>query len=110
MGKAPRKGVKPTLMRRQIIEEDAVRVARNEAESEWDRALDAWEAATFVMAHDPQVGTAVTESGKVRSFVFQGSLTNGMPSITVLYEDQDPFLIIHDVKYWRPTKYEQQIH
>lgn len=97
-------------MRRQIVEQEAVRLALNEAETNWDRANDAWEAATWVMAHDPSVGTAVTESGKTRSFVFQGSVSNGMPSLTVLYEDQNPYLIVHDVKFWRPTRYEQQIH
>lgn len=97
-------------MRRQIVEQEAVRLALNEAEAEWERASDAWEAATWVMAHDPDVGTAVTESGKTRSFAFQGSVSNGMPSLTVLYEDQDPYLIVHDVQFWRPVKYEQQIH
>ncbi len=97
-------------MKRQIVEQDAVRRALNNADDDWDRANDAWEAATWVMAHDPGVGAAVTESGKTRSFVFQGSISNGMPSLTVLYEDQDPYLIVHEVEFWRPTKYEQQIH
>lgn len=97
-------------MRRQIVEQEAVRMALNSAKAEWTRAGDAWEAATWVMAYDPEVGVPVTESGKTRSFVFQGSVSNGMPSLTVIYEDQDPCLIVHDVNFWKPTKYEQQIH
>ncbi len=43
-------------MKRQIVEQEAVRLALNEAEADWERANDAWEAATWVMAHDPPCG------------------------------------------------------
>lgn len=97
-------------MNRLLIEDECVRIARNEAECRFLRACDAWEAATFVIVHDPGVGMALTESGKSRAFTFQGSRSNGMPSLTVIYEDQDPFVIVRDVRFWEPRRYEQQVH
>ncbi len=87
-----------------------MRIAVNKAESEWPRAEMAWEAATYVLAHAPEEGLPLTESGKTRSFTYQGSRSTGMPTVTVLYEDQDPFLIVHDVQFEDAGKYEQQIH
>ncbi|WP_138422061.1 hypothetical protein [Maritimibacter alexandrii] len=97
-------------MKRQIIEEEAARKAINDAEGKWPRAEMAWEAATLVIAYDPEEGKPLTESGKVRAFTYQGSRSIGMPSLTVVYEDQDPFLFVHDVKFWDAGKYEQQFH
>ncbi len=97
-------------MKRQLIEEECVRLAVNEAEGRWARADVSWETATFVIANDPEEGMALTESGKTRSFTFQGSVSIGMPSLTVIYEDQDPFLIIHEVKFWEPKRYVRTFH
>lgn len=97
-------------MKRELIEDECVRVAVNEAEGRWPIARDSWEAATFVIAYDPEEGLPITESGKTRSLTYQGSKSNGMPSLTVIYEDQSPFVIIRDVKFWEPTRYVRTIH
>lgn len=97
-------------MKRTIIEQEPVRLALNEASSRWSRAEDAWDAVVTVLAHDPDAGTPLTESGKTRALTFQGAKAANMPTITVVYEDQDPFLIIHDVKFSAPTRYIPYTH
>jgi hypothetical protein len=82
-------------MNRQLIESEAVRKAVNDAEQQWSRANDAWETVTWVVAHDPDVGVSLTESGKTRSFALHGAQSVGLPDLTIVYEDRDPFILIH---------------
>lgn len=97
-------------MKRQIIEDEAVRLAVNEAEARWPRARDSWDVLLLVMANDPEEGEAITESGMTRSLTYQGSKSNGMPSLTVIYEDQDPYVIVRQAKFWEPKKYVPYLH
>jgi hypothetical protein len=97
-------------MKRGIIEDEVVRKALNDAECRWNRAKDAWEAVTLVIALDPTAGTSLTESGKTRAITYQGSRSNGMPTITVIYEDHDPYLLVRDAKFSEPEKYEPYLH
>lgn len=105
MGRAAGQGAWPAVMKRGIIEDEVVRKALNKAECKWIRARDAWEVLTLTIALDPDVGTPLTESGKTRAATYQGSKSNGMPTITVIYEDQNPFLLVKDVKFSEPEKY-----
>jgi hypothetical protein len=59
-----------------IVEENAARKALDDAEAKWAGAYDAWEAATWVVMHDPFVGIPVTESGKTRSYTYEGAAAN----------------------------------
>jgi hypothetical protein len=79
-----------------IVEEDAARKSLDEAETKWAGALDAWEAATWVLVHDPTVGVPVTESGKTRSFTYEGARSIKQPTITLLYEIRGDTTVIHD--------------
>jgi hypothetical protein len=41
----------------------------------------------------------VTESGRSRSFTFEGARSIDMPTVTVLYEITDASIIIHDALF-----------
>ena len=86
---------------RTLREEEIARNAVNEAlaNSDWPRAEDAWECITWSISHEPSIGVPITESGKIRSFVFEGAKSIGMPTIQVIYEVQDGLIIIHDARF-----------
>jgi plasmid stabilization system protein ParE len=84
---------------RNVIEEERVRRAVDDALTRWPRAEDAWEAVTWVVARDPRAGTAETESGNTRSFTFEGARSIGMPSVTIIYEITEWAIIIHDALF-----------
>jgi hypothetical protein len=69
--------------------------------------MDAWDAATWTIAHDPQAGDAVTESGKTRAYSYEGARSIDMPSVTLLYEiAQGDLIIVHDALF-TDSKYGQ---
>ena len=98
-------------MKREIIEDEPARNALNNAEERWSRANDAWESITWAIMNDPDVGLPVTESGKTRVITLHGARSADIPDITVLYEDNPPFLHIRDAKFKDSTKpYVPQLH
>jgi hypothetical protein len=84
---------------RTLREEDAAARSLNAALERWSRAMDAWEAATWTIAHDPRAGDPVTESGKTRAYSFEGARSIDMPSLTLLYEIADDYIIVHDALF-----------
>ena len=82
-----------------IIEDSRVSRAVDDASLRWPRANDAWEAITWVIARDPLIGVAVTESGKVRSFTFDGAKSIGLPTVTVLYEIEPTVIVVRDAVF-----------
>lgn len=86
---------------RTIREEEIARNAVNEALANpaWSRASDAWDCITWSIAHEPSIGEPVTESGRVRSFVFEGAKSIGMPTVQVLYEVDGDLIVIHDARF-----------
>jgi hypothetical protein len=87
---------------RSVIEDSRVSRAIDDAKLRWPRAEDAWEAITWVIARDPLIGAAVTESEKIRSFTFDGAKSIGLPTVTVLYEMQDLVIVVHDALFQEP--------
>lgn len=79
-----------------LIEQPSVTEAVEGAESKWKRASDAWNAVTWVIAHDPTIGKAVTESGRTRLLVFDGARSIDMPTVRVTYEIGNPDIILHE--------------
>jgi hypothetical protein len=61
--------------------------------------MDAWEAATWIIAHDPKAGKPLTESGKSRAYSFEGARSIDMPSVTLLYEIATDYVVIHDALF-----------
>lgn len=52
---------------------------------EWPRAEDVWIAVEFIIANDPEVGRPMNEAGTVRSLTWEGALSAGLPTLTVIY-------------------------
>lgn len=82
-----------------IREEPAAESAVNDAHARWPRAEDAWEAVTWVLAHDPEVGQPLGESGRLRAFTFEGARSVGMPTVTVVYECLPALVVVHDARF-----------
>lgn len=79
---------------RTIVEEAGVANAIDAAKLKWSRALDSWEALTWVIAHDPECGTALSESGNERAYTFEGARSIGMPTLTVVYEHDRTKIVV----------------
>ena len=82
-----------------IREEAAARRALDAALQRWSRAMDAWEAATWVIARDPKAGDPVTESGLTRAYTFEGARSIDLPTLTLLYEIQTETIVVHDALF-----------
>jgi hypothetical protein len=61
--------------------------------------MDAWEAATWIIARDPTAGDPVTESGITRAYTFEGARSIDLPTLTLLYEVQAETIVIHDALF-----------
>lgn len=94
---------------RGLFEQPHVADAVDEARDRWPRGHDAWEAVTWVIARDPTVGAALTESGKTRAFTLDGAKSIGLPTVTVVYEVGETNIIVHDVRF-EDAKYGQAGH
>ena len=71
---------------RAIREEERARRAVDAAYSRWAMTDEAWQAVTWALARDPySAGPALSESGLVRTFVFEGARSISMPTVRVLY-------------------------
>jgi hypothetical protein len=81
---------------RDVREEERAKRAVDHAADCWPRANDAWEAITWVVAHDPAAGTPETESGNIRSLVLDGARSIGLPTVTIIYEVTEHVILVHD--------------
>jgi hypothetical protein len=86
-----------------LIEQPSAQAAFDDACEKWQGAAIAWECATWVLLRDPNIGDPVTESGKTRSFTYQGARSIHQPSITLLYELRGDETIIHDAKFFEAS-------
>jgi hypothetical protein len=77
-----------------ICEDDVVKRDVDDARERWNRAQDAWDALTWVLAHDPKAGRAENESGTIRSITYDGARSIDMPTILAIYEITADKLII----------------
>jgi hypothetical protein len=84
---------------RTLVEQPAVQAAVDGARDRWPRGHDAWEAVTWVLSRDPIIGRPLTESGKTRAFTLEGAQSIGLPTVTVVYEDQAPYIVVHEAKF-----------
>jgi hypothetical protein len=84
---------------RDIRQERRVSDAVDDAIQRWPAAERAWEAVEFTLAHDPDRGTALNESGTLRAFVFHGAQSASMPDISVTYQVHGEIITIHDAQF-----------
>ncbi len=79
---------------RTIREEAAARFALDAALERWSRAADAWEAVTWVVARDPEIGTPL-----LRAYTFDGVRSLDLPTVTVLYEVTEEVIVVHAARF-----------
>jgi hypothetical protein len=86
---------------RGFIEHETAQAALDDARQsgKWPRIDDAWEAVTWAISHEPDIGQPVTESGKVRSFVSDGARSIGWPTIQVIFDAGADVIVIYDAKF-----------
>ncbi len=89
-----------------LIEENAARLALDAAMEKWSGADAAWQAATWAILHDPLSGIPVTESGRTRSYTYEGARSIKQPTVTILYEFRGDETVIHDANF-REASYAQ---
>ena len=58
----------------------------------------------WVLARDPTRGVPLTEGGQARSFTYEGSWAHEMPTIVVIYDVDDHYVTIHEVRFSNPPK------
>ena len=86
-----------------VREEPDVQLAVDDACERWERARDAWDVITWVLARDPTCGDPMVEGGQARTFVYQGSWAHDMPTIVVLYVIEPPYITIRAVRFSDPA-------
>ena len=84
---------------RTVRDDLEVELAVDDACERWSRAREAWEVVHWVLAHDPTRGDPITEGGQARSFVYVGSWAHDMPTITVLYVIEEPYITIRRARF-----------
>lgn len=91
---------------RTIVEDGDAALELDRAEVRWERAHYAWECITWIVLHDPFVGTAMTESGLTRAYTFDGALSLDMPTATIVYVIEEQRIIVIDARF-EDSKYGQ---
>jgi hypothetical protein len=85
---------------RDVREEEDVRKCVDAAYARWPRTDEAWEAVTWALAHDPfSAGPAISESGLVRVFVFDGARSIGMPTVRAVYVIEPAVVVVRAVVF-----------
>jgi len=80
---------------RDVREDEDVAKAVDAAFLRWPRTEEAWEAVTWALARDPySAGPAISESGLVRTFVFEGARSFGMPTVRAIYVIEPALVIV----------------
>jgi hypothetical protein len=84
---------------RSVIEDSRVSRVIDDAKLKWQRADDAWDAISWIIAREPEIGRPITESGYTRSFTLDGAKSIELPTVTVLYEVTAMAVIVHDARF-----------
>lgn len=69
-----------------LVEDPEAQLALDEAVEKWAGTQIAWEAATWVVLHDNEIGVALTSDGMIRAFTYEGAKSIHQPTITLVYE------------------------
>lgn len=88
--------------RRDIALDDPVAEAVDDACLRWPGADLAWQVVEWGLAHDPQIGLALNESGTVRAFIYDGAKSIGQPDIQVIYEIEGDRIIVRKATFSEP--------
>ncbi|HZQ11473.1 MAG TPA: hypothetical protein VFB31_01540 [Pseudolabrys sp.] len=87
------------LFGRTIRYEDRAHQAIQAAEDKWDDVDEIINAFEWILMRDPELGRILTESGKVRGFLYPGAKSKNEPDVDVIYEVDPQTIIIHDLTF-----------
>jgi hypothetical protein len=76
------------------------------ANERWARAEDSWDAIVWTAARDPELGEALTESGRTRTLTLDGAVSIDMPTVTIVYEVDENGITITAAQF-EESKYGQ---
>jgi hypothetical protein len=82
-----------------LVEEREVTLAVARAVAKWSRAGEAWEAITWILCRDHEIGRAMTESGVTRAYTLPGARSIDWPTITVVYVIEAERIRIIDARF-----------
>jgi hypothetical protein len=83
----------------EFSEEQRVSDSLGEACLKWERAADAWEHVTWIVAKNPKEGTPINESGNLRLLLWAGARSIDMPDVELIYSLNDETIRLLDVKF-----------
>ncbi|PZV37481.1 hypothetical protein B5V02_14370 [Mesorhizobium kowhaii] len=87
-----------------IVEDPEAQFALDDAVEKWAGTPTAWEAVTWVLMRDQDLGTALTEDGKIRVFTYEGAKSIKQPTITVVYEVVGKHeIVIRNARFTEPS-------
>ena len=90
-----------------IVEDPDAQRALDDAIERWEGTPIAWDAVTWVLMRDPNLGKALTEDGSIRAFTYEGARSIKQPTITMVYEIVGKHeIVIRDARFTEP-KYGQ---
>jgi len=84
---------------RSVREENAAKDALDDACVRWTRADDAWQAITWAIVHDVNVGSPIGESGVTRALELDGARSNDTPTVWVLYGIQPTLVTVYEARF-----------
>jgi hypothetical protein len=79
--------------------DDRARASVDSAVERWPDAERAWGAIEWTLARDPSVGIPLSESGKIRGFVYEGARSIGQPDVDVIYEITSMEIIVRSAEF-----------
>jgi hypothetical protein len=86
------------LFSRTFRYEERATEAIREAKHKWSNIENVLEALEWGIMHDPQIGVLLNERG-LRGFVFPGARSINEPDIDVIYQEEESYIVIHDLTF-----------
>lgn len=83
-----------------VFLDETARRGMDAAAEKWPRADDVWIVVEYVLAHDPEVSTALNESGRLRAFTWDGAASAQLPTVDVIYAIGSTDITIKSMR-WR---------
>lgn len=90
---------------RTIVEEKWSSDALAQARETWSGADFAWEVVTWFVMRAPEDGDRISMTAPVFGRTVHGAKSIGMPTITILYRVEEFRIVVFDILFAEPTKW-----
>jgi len=84
---------------RDVAEEPEVQRAVDDACDRWPRAGEAWDALTWVLARDAEIGTSLNEDGNRRVITLEGARSIDLPTLNAVYRVELRRILVERVRF-----------